>query len=225
VFHLCRDSQSVRHHRGFVTSSSSTRSSAFGAGRQHPATGSVSPASRVIYTSCRSWSSSVFSRPRSSSRTGSGQSQANVTVDVNAFQWAGSSPIPHRDGRHRPDDPGPTMVIPVNTNVHINLTSTDVIHGFYVRPSTSRATPCRRAQPVHARSGQDRKLLRAVHAALRSLHSLMFFNVKSSRSRSTPRAGEHGEPRRLRRRSKDDGSTDGHAGSTKPASSHGITNG
>ena len=25
------------------------------------------------------------------------------------------------------------MVIPVNTNVHINLTSTDVIHGFYVK--------------------------------------------------------------------------------------------
>ena len=25
------------------------------------------------------------------------------------------------------------MVIPVDTNVHINLTSTDVIHGFYVK--------------------------------------------------------------------------------------------
>ena len=26
----------------------------------------------------------------------------------------------------------PTMVMPVDTDVHINLTSTDVLHGFYV---------------------------------------------------------------------------------------------
>jgi len=32
----------------------------------------------------------------------------------------------------RPDDQDPEMVMPVNENVHINLTSSDVIHGFYI---------------------------------------------------------------------------------------------
>jgi len=60
--------------------------------------------------------------------------KTNVTVDVNAFQWGWKFTYPGTStsviGQTTQD---PTMVIPVNTNVHINLTSTDVIHGFYVK--------------------------------------------------------------------------------------------
>ena len=60
--------------------------------------------------------------------------KTNVTVDVNAFQWGWKFTYPGTEtvviGQTTQD---PTMVIPVNTNVHINLTSTDVIHGFYVK--------------------------------------------------------------------------------------------
>jgi cytochrome c oxidase subunit 2 len=60
--------------------------------------------------------------------------KTNVTVDVNAFQWGWKFTYPHTEtvviGQTTQD---PTMVIPVNTMVHINLTSTDVIHGFYVK--------------------------------------------------------------------------------------------
>ena len=59
--------------------------------------------------------------------------KTKVTVDVNAFQWGWKFSYPGTSvvviGQTTQD---PTMVIPVNTNVHINLTSTDVIHGFYV---------------------------------------------------------------------------------------------
>jgi cytochrome c oxidase subunit 2 len=60
--------------------------------------------------------------------------KTNVTVDVNAFQWGWKFTYPGTStvviGQ---TTQAPTMVIPVNTNVHINLTSTDVIHGFYVK--------------------------------------------------------------------------------------------
>lgn len=60
--------------------------------------------------------------------------KTNITVDVNAFQWGWKFTYPGTEtvviGQTTQD---PTMVIPVNTNVHINLTSTDVIHGFYVK--------------------------------------------------------------------------------------------
>ncbi len=60
--------------------------------------------------------------------------KTDVTVDVNAFQWGWKFIYPGTEtaviGQTTQD---PTMVIPVNTNVHINLTSTDVIHGFYVK--------------------------------------------------------------------------------------------
>jgi cytochrome c oxidase subunit 2 len=60
--------------------------------------------------------------------------KTNVTVDVNAFQWGWKFTYPGTAtsviGQTTQQ---PTMVIPVNTNVHINLTSTDVIHGFYVK--------------------------------------------------------------------------------------------
>lgn len=56
-----------------------------------------------------------------------------VTVDVNAFQWGWKFTYPGTNavvvGQTTQN---PMMVIPVNTDVHINLTSTDVLHGFYV---------------------------------------------------------------------------------------------
>ena len=58
----------------------------------------------------------------------------NVTINVNAFQWGWKFSYPGTNavvvGQTTQD---PTMVMPVNTDVHINLTSTDVVHGFYVR--------------------------------------------------------------------------------------------
>jgi len=59
--------------------------------------------------------------------------KTNVTIDINAFQWGWKFTYPGKDvvvvGQTTQD---PTMVMPVNTDVHINLTSSDVLHGFYV---------------------------------------------------------------------------------------------
>ncbi|HVA52643.1 MAG TPA: cytochrome c oxidase subunit II [Acidimicrobiales bacterium] len=59
--------------------------------------------------------------------------KTNVTIDVNAFQWGWKFTYPGQNvvvvGQTTQD---PVMVMPVNTNVHINLTSSDVLHGFYV---------------------------------------------------------------------------------------------
>jgi cytochrome c oxidase subunit 2 len=59
--------------------------------------------------------------------------KTSVTIDVNAFQWGWKFTYPGQNvvvvGQTTQD---PVMVMPVNTNVHINLTSSDVIHGFYV---------------------------------------------------------------------------------------------
>ena len=60
--------------------------------------------------------------------------KTNVTIEVNAFQWGWKFIYPGKEvvvtGQTTQD---PTMIMPVNENVHIDLTSTDVIHGFYVR--------------------------------------------------------------------------------------------
>ncbi len=57
----------------------------------------------------------------------------NVKIDVNAFQWGWKFTYPGYNavvvGQ---TTQAPTMEMPVNTNVHISLTSSDVIHGFYV---------------------------------------------------------------------------------------------
>lgn len=57
-----------------------------------------------------------------------------VNINVNAFQWGWKFTYPGTNafvvGQTTQN---PTMVMPVNTDVHINLTSTDVLHGFYVR--------------------------------------------------------------------------------------------
>jgi cytochrome c oxidase subunit 2 len=59
--------------------------------------------------------------------------KTNVVINVNAFQWGWKFTYPGKDvvvvGQTTQD---PEMVMPVNENVHINLTSSDVIHGFYV---------------------------------------------------------------------------------------------
>ncbi len=59
--------------------------------------------------------------------------KTSVTIDVNAFQWGWKFSYPGQQvvviGQTTQD---PEMVIPENENVHINLTSSDVIHGFYV---------------------------------------------------------------------------------------------
>jgi cytochrome c oxidase subunit 2 len=59
--------------------------------------------------------------------------KTNVTISINAFQWGWKFTYPGKDvvvvGQTTQD---PEMVMPVNENVHINLTSSDVIHGFYV---------------------------------------------------------------------------------------------
>ena len=59
--------------------------------------------------------------------------KTNVTVDVLSFQWGwkftypGSNALVYGQTTQEPE-----MVIPVNTDIHINLRSSDVIHGFYV---------------------------------------------------------------------------------------------
>jgi cytochrome c oxidase subunit 2 len=73
----------------------------------------------------------------------------------------------------------PTMVVPANTNVHVNLTSTDVVHGFYVKEfNFSRfALPgvtnqfTFNAVKTGVYSGQCTQLCGLYH-------SLMFFKVK-----------------------------------------------
>ncbi len=58
----------------------------------------------------------------------------SVTINVNAFQWGWKFTYPGTNavvvGQ---TTQSPEMVMPVNTDVHINLTSTDVVHGFYVQ--------------------------------------------------------------------------------------------
>jgi cytochrome c oxidase subunit 2 len=59
--------------------------------------------------------------------------KTNVTINVLAFQWGwqfaypGSNALVYGQTTEQPE-----MVMPANTNVHINLRSSDVIHGFYV---------------------------------------------------------------------------------------------
>jgi len=59
--------------------------------------------------------------------------KTDVIVDVNAFQWGWEFLYPgHNAVVYGQTTQAPTMVIPSNENVHVNLTATDVIHGFYV---------------------------------------------------------------------------------------------
>lgn len=104
----------------------------------------------------------------------------NVTINVNAFQWGWKFTYPGKNvvvvGQTTQD---PVMVMPVNTDVLINLTSSDVIHGFYVHAFNFS----RYALP----GVLNQFTLRAVNTGTYNgqctqicglYHSLMFFRVK-----------------------------------------------
>jgi len=106
--------------------------------------------------------------------------KTNVTIDVNAFQWGWKFTYPGSNALvYGQTTQNPEMVMPVNTNVHINLTSSDVIHGFYVHAfNFSRyALPgvlnqfTIRAQSTGTYFGQCTQLCGLYH-------SLMWFRVK-----------------------------------------------
>jgi len=59
--------------------------------------------------------------------------KTDVNIDVNAFQWGWEFLYPgHNAVVFGQTTQTPVMVMPSNENVHIQLTATDVIHGFYV---------------------------------------------------------------------------------------------
>jgi cytochrome c oxidase subunit 2 len=106
--------------------------------------------------------------------------KTNVTINVNAFQWGwkfsypGTSAVVVGQTTQAPE-----MVMPVNTDVHINLTSTDVIHGFYVKEfNFSRyALPGIRNQfTLHA--VQTGTFFGQCTQLCGLYHSLMYFKVK-----------------------------------------------
>jgi len=106
--------------------------------------------------------------------------KTSVTIDVNAFQWGWQFLYPGTNALvYGQTTQSPVMVMPVDTNVHFNLTSTDVMHGFYVRAfNFSRyALPgvvntfTIRAQNTGTYFGQCTQLCGLYH-------SLMFFRVK-----------------------------------------------
>jgi cytochrome c oxidase subunit 2 len=106
--------------------------------------------------------------------------KTNVVINVDAFQWGWKFTYPGQNvvvvGQTTQD---PEMVMPVNENVHINLTSSDVIHGFYVHAfNFSRyALPgvlnqfTFRAETTGTYQGQCTQLCGLYH-------SLMWFRVK-----------------------------------------------
>jgi uncharacterized membrane protein YidH (DUF202 family) len=93
--------------------------------------------------------------------------KTNVTVDVNAFQWGWKFTYPGTEtvviGQTTQD---PTMVIPVNTNIHLDRRDPRLLREGV---QLLALRPARRAESVHARSGEDRQLLRSVHAVVWSL--------------------------------------------------------
>lgn len=106
--------------------------------------------------------------------------KTNVIVNVNAFQWGWKFTYPGTNALvYGQTTANPEMVIPVNTNVHVSLTSSDVIHGFYVKAfNFSRyALPgvdnqfTLRAQSTGTFFGQCTQLCGLYH-------SLMWFRVK-----------------------------------------------
>ncbi len=106
--------------------------------------------------------------------------KTNVVINVDAFQWGWKFTYPGQNvvvvGQTTQD---PEMVMPVDENVHINLTSSDVIHGFYVHAfNFSRyALPgvlnqfTFRAETMGTYHGQCTQLCGLYH-------SLMWFRVK-----------------------------------------------
>ena len=104
----------------------------------------------------------------------------NVVVDVNAFQWGWKFSYPGTSavvvGQTTQD---PVMEIPVNTNVHINLTSTDVIHGFYVKEfNFSRYALPGVVNQFTIRAVTTGTVFGQCTQLCGLYHSLMFFQVK-----------------------------------------------
>jgi len=104
----------------------------------------------------------------------------NVVINANAFQWGWGFTYPgHSAISVGNTTETPTMVMPVNTNVRVVLTSTDVLHGFYIREfNFSRyALPgvvnkfTFRAENTGTFFGQCSQLCGLYH-------SIMFFKVK-----------------------------------------------
>ncbi|WP_136588711.1 cytochrome c oxidase subunit II [Salinigranum halophilum] len=62
-----------------------------------------------------------------------GPGEADVVVEAEAFQWGWNMRYPEEEGVTAPTvDGSPQIVIPANTDVYFEITSTDVIHGFAV---------------------------------------------------------------------------------------------
>ena len=106
--------------------------------------------------------------------------KTNVTIDVNAFQWGWKFSYPGYSavvvGQTTQD---PTMVIPVNTDVHINLTSTDVVHGFYVKSfNFSRYALPGVVNQFTIRAINTGTFFGQCTQLCGLYHSLMFFHVK-----------------------------------------------
>ena len=106
--------------------------------------------------------------------------KTSVIVDVNAFQWGWKFYYPGTQsvvvGQ---TTAAPTMEIPVNTNVHINLTSTDVIHGFYIKAfNFSRYALPGVLNQFTLRAVQTGTFFGQCTQLCGLYHSLMFFNVK-----------------------------------------------
>ena len=71
------------------------------------------------------------------------------------------------------------MMMPVNTNVHINLTSTDVVHGFYVKAfNFSRYALPGVLNQFTLRAVSTGDFFGQCTQLCGLYHSLMFFNVK-----------------------------------------------
>jgi len=173
---------------------------------------------RVIYTVVPIPVSSVFFRPRSSSK----QEVANPEYGRRERVPVGwKFTDPHTETSSSARRPRPTMVIQVNTNVHINLTSTDVITALREAFNLAHALPA--CSPVHARSGQDRKLLRQCTQLCGLYIHLCSSREVVSKSQYTAWLASTATPSFAPL--KNDGSTDATQVPTKPASSHGKTNG
>jgi len=150
--------------------------------------------------------------------------KANVTVDVNAFQWGWKFTYPHTEtvviGQTTQD---PTMVIPVNTNVHINLTSTDVIHGFYVKAfNFSRYALPGVLNQFTLEAVKTGNFYGQCTQLCGLYHSLMFFNVRVvSKSQYTAWLASTANPAAFAAAAKTTQQQTATQVPTKPASSHG----
>ncbi len=60
--------------------------------------------------------------------------KSTLTIKVNAFKWGWKFQYPQSHALiYGQTTQSPEFEMPVNTNVHFTLTSSDVVHGFYIR--------------------------------------------------------------------------------------------